>query len=325
MRNNNETNHNIDHGGDDNGMNVNVGNNFREQMRTPTQSTLESNVHTIAAGITTTNVHVAAAHRGTKDDHCREQEDEIYLEANQSSQEDSEGKETTNHKNRKGKDRSEHPDQDPEDDDEDDDDDEEEEEPDWEAISQHEPASTDVPIFLSARDRRDAAFARFGAALDECHASLKHSVDELLSTAAQIHHVQSEKLDELEMEIKQHFVQNEVKRDAMHQKLQESATAAQGLFSQLLLRVSQPLQTACGQLNLNSLLLAPPQAPSSVTTTTTTSSLPLPASTTPMTAAPKTMGQPKQTSGRKRTVASTGKTSIVRKRNRNVNSSTTIE
>ena len=131
---------------------------------------------------------------------------------------------------------------------------EDEEEPDWEQISQHEPAQTDVPIFLSARDRRDAAFSRFGAALDECHANLKNSVDELLSTAASIHHVQSEKLDELEMEIKQHFIGNEEKRAAMHQRLQESATAAQGLFSQLLQRVSQPLHSA--SLEINALLPA---------------------------------------------------------------------
>jgi len=124
----------------------------------------------------------------------------------------------------------------------------EEEDPNWEIISKHEPAQTDVPIFLSARDHRDEAYARFGAALDECHASLKHSVDELLSTAASIHHVHSEKLDELEIAIKDHFVGNEAKRDAMHRKLQESATAAQGLFSQLLMRVSQPLADTSAEI-----------------------------------------------------------------------------
>jgi len=124
----------------------------------------------------------------------------------------------------------------------------EEEEPNWEAISLHEPAKSDVPIFLSARNRRETAFSRFSEALDECHASLKHSVDELLTTAAKIHHDQSEKLDELEMEIKQYCVGNEQKRAVMHKRLEESATAAQGLFSQLLMRVSQPFSNVCGDL-----------------------------------------------------------------------------
>ena len=75
-----------------------------------------------------------------------------------------------------------------------DDDDDEEEEPNWELISQHEPARTDVPLFLSARDRRDAAEERFIAALDEANASLKQSIDDVLKVAADIFHIQKEKV-----------------------------------------------------------------------------------------------------------------------------------
>ena len=123
------------------------------------------------------------------------------------------------------------------------------EDPDWEVISLHEPAKSDVPIFLSARNSRNDAHLRFGAALDECHASLKNSMDELLSTAASIHHVQSEKLDALEMEIKHLLVENEDRRATMQQKLQESATAAHGLFTELLMKVSQPLKMTCAQIH----------------------------------------------------------------------------
>ena len=116
---------------------------------------------------------------------------------------------------------------------------EDEEEPDWDEIASHEPAKTDVPIFLAARDRRSAADERFAIALDECHASLKQSIDILLGVAAEIHNVQSEKLDNLEMQLKQDFSDNDEARRNMQKKLEESASLAQGLFSQLLMRLSQ--------------------------------------------------------------------------------------
>lgn len=115
----------------------------------------------------------------------------------------------------------------------------EEEEPDWDEIVQHEPAKTDVPMFVAARDRRNAADERFAVALDECHANLKQSIDALLSVAAGTHNAQSEKLDTLEIELKQDFIFNDDARKNMQKKLEESASLAQGLFKQLLMRLSQ--------------------------------------------------------------------------------------
>lgn len=130
-----------------------------------------------------------------------------------------------------------------------DDDDDDDDEPDWDAVAQHEPAKTDAPIFLAARDRRAAANERFAAVLDEIHASLRHSVDEILKTAADMHNEQRERLDDYEIELKRDFIENEAARDVMHKKLEESATAAQGLFAQLLMRVSQPLASAGDQVH----------------------------------------------------------------------------
>ena len=49
----------------------------------------------------------------------------------------------------------------------------EDDEPDWDTIAEHEPTRNDVPRFLTARDRRDKAEARFAAALDDAHARLR--------------------------------------------------------------------------------------------------------------------------------------------------------
>lgn len=126
-------------------------------------------------------------------------------------------------------------------DDEEEEEEEEEDEPDWEKIIQHEPAKTDVPIFLSARELRDQADIRFAQALDECDLSLKHLIDEILGVAADLYNAQRSELELMEENLRQSFVENEEKREIMHQKLEQSATAAQGLFAQLLMRVSQPL------------------------------------------------------------------------------------
>lgn len=115
----------------------------------------------------------------------------------------------------------------------------EEEEPDWDTIAQHEPANNDVPIFLTARDRREEAEARFGAALDEAHATFKQCCDDFLKIAANLFHDQKEKLLAMEDQIKQDFVENEASRSQMQKNLEQSASAAQEQFAQLMRRVTQ--------------------------------------------------------------------------------------
>lgn len=104
----------------------------------------------------------------------------------------------------------------------------------------HDPARTDVPVFLDARDRRDAADLRFSQSMDELNETLKASVEGILAAAAEIHQMMSSKLDQMEDQLKDSFEMNEEARAAMEKKLQESADAAQGLFANLLMRVSQP-------------------------------------------------------------------------------------
>lgn len=113
------------------------------------------------------------------------------------------------------------------------------EDPNWEEIVQHEPAKSDVPIFLEARYRREAAEQRFAEALDEAHASLKHCSDTILKIAADIFNSQKDKMVAMEHQIKQDFVDNEHARSEMQKKLEQSAFAAQEEFSKLMMRVTQ--------------------------------------------------------------------------------------
>jgi hypothetical protein len=112
------------------------------------------------------------------------------------------------------------------------------EDPDWETIARHEPAATDVPLFLAARDKRYAAEARFAAALDDAHANLKLVCDEILGVAADVYHDRREKLDAMETEIQQHFVENEERHSVMSKKLEEFAEKAQAQFQELMMRLA---------------------------------------------------------------------------------------
>eukprot|EP00592_Proboscia_alata_P010150 CAMPEP_0194362710 /NCGR_PEP_ID=MMETSP0174-20130528/10506_1 /TAXON_ID=216777 /ORGANISM="Proboscia alata, Strain PI-D3" /LENGTH=288 /DNA_ID=CAMNT_0039135751 /DNA_START=117 /DNA_END=983 /DNA_ORIENTATION=+ len=120
-------------------------------------------------------------------------------------------------------------------------DNDEDQEPDWDAITQHEPAITFAPMFLAARDRREVAKEKFAKAIDDFHDSLKNGIDAMLDTTVEIYDLQCERLDGMEEEIKRDFTENEHARSQMQSKLEDSARAAQGLFADLLMRVSQPL------------------------------------------------------------------------------------
>jgi hypothetical protein len=125
-----------------------------------------------------------------------------------------------------------------------DEEDQQEDDIDWDKLSQSEPARTDIPIFLGALSRKEAANERFAAVLDECHSSLHECVDALLQTVADVHNIHSNQMEAMEADIKHNLVCNDEARALMQRRLQESATAAQGLFAKLLMRVTEPLQAA---------------------------------------------------------------------------------
>jgi hypothetical protein len=113
-------------------------------------------------------------------------------------------------------------------------------EPEWNEIMQHEPARTEVPTFLAAKNRREGANARFASSLDSLHESVVHSSDELVEVVTVLLNDRADTLYEYEVNLKNDYVYNEKTRASMQAKLKESARAAQGLFANLLLRVAQP-------------------------------------------------------------------------------------
>jgi len=133
---------------------------------------------------------------------------------------------------------------------EDDDDDEEQQEDDidWDKLAQSEPARTDIPIFLAAHARKEEANDRFAAVLDDAHSSLLACVEALLTTVAEVHNVQRDRLEAMEADIKHNLVCNDEARAQMQVRLQESANAAQGLFAKLLQRVTEPIQMTTARM-----------------------------------------------------------------------------
>jgi hypothetical protein len=123
-----------------------------------------------------------------------------------------------------------------------------EEEPDWDAIMLHEPAQSEVPAFLAARSRREAAYSRFEVAIEEFHASLSGSEQELTQAVADIHNSRTMKLEEYEHILKNDYVSNDKMRAEMQSQLESSATAAHNMFEDLMTRVMQPQSRATGIL-----------------------------------------------------------------------------
>jgi hypothetical protein len=114
----------------------------------------------------------------------------------------------------------------------------EEEEPNWNEIMQHDPARTEVPIFLAGRERKEAASDSYSTALDALHDSVNKSAEALVETVVTLLHDRAQKLVDFEEELTRDYVQNDKRRDLMEKRLEENARAAQGMFANLLKRVS---------------------------------------------------------------------------------------
>jgi hypothetical protein len=119
---------------------------------------------------------------------------------------------------------------------------------DWDKLAQSEPARTDIPIFLAALGEKEAADDRLALVLDEAHQSLLGAVEALLTTVANVHNMQRDRLEAMEADIKHNLVCNDQARAQMQVRLQESAHAAQGLFAKLLERVTAPIQMATARV-----------------------------------------------------------------------------
>ncbi len=122
-----------------------------------------------------------------------------------------------------------------------------EEEPDWEKMTQFEPARTEVPIFLSARDRREESNHRYISAIEDLDNSLSHGIEELVQTMEELFHSNGEKLFGYETNLKSDYAYIEKLRASLQMKLQKSFNAATAYFNNLLQRVAQPGDTGSGE------------------------------------------------------------------------------
>jgi len=112
------------------------------------------------------------------------------------------------------------------------------EDPDWNAIMKHEPARSDVPVFLHSRDKFDAAKEKFSNSLENYNASLDECTKGLINVPIDVYTHEDEKVRIMEENLKQGFIRNAEKRESIEENLRKSAEAAQGLFANLMMRMS---------------------------------------------------------------------------------------
>ena len=109
----------------------------------------------------------------------------------------------------------------------------------------HEPARSDVPVFLNARDKFEAAKIKFSNSLDHYNASLAECTKGLIDVPVNIFNQENEKVRAMEENLKQGFIRNAEKRESIEDNLKKSAEAAQGLFASLMMRMSSTASGGC--------------------------------------------------------------------------------
>jgi hypothetical protein len=110
--------------------------------------------------------------------------------------------------------------------------------PDWQAIASHSPAKDDVPRFLDSRQQRHDAEIKFEAAMDTAFEALRFCTETLLRVAAEVSNGKLERLNVMEMNIKELMVENDQVRNDMNHKLQLFAVQAQKQFEELMSRLA---------------------------------------------------------------------------------------
>lgn len=114
-------------------------------------------------------------------------------------------------------------------------------EPEWDELAEFEPTSDNVRCFLEARERFQHAEERLSQALDDIHAGLKAEADAIVQILLDLHNRHESNCLSFEHDIQYHLIQNGKRKAALQKSLEESAKQAQGLFANLLSRLSHKL------------------------------------------------------------------------------------
>jgi hypothetical protein len=113
--------------------------------------------------------------------------------------------------------------------------------PDWDELAEHEPSRDDVRVFLTTCDKLHASEDHLSSALDDIHVALKAEVQAILQVAADLYDHHESICMDMEEDIQSNLMNNHKRRGELQKSLEDSAKQAQGLFAQLLARVSRNL------------------------------------------------------------------------------------
>jgi hypothetical protein len=108
-------------------------------------------------------------------------------------------------------------------------------------LAEYEPSRENVRIFLTTRDKLQASEDHLSSVLDEIHVALKAEVQAILQVAADLYDHHESICIDMEEDIQSNLMNNHKRRNELQKSLQDSAMQAQGLFAQLLARVSRAL------------------------------------------------------------------------------------
>lgn len=112
-------------------------------------------------------------------------------------------------------------------------------EPNWDKIAEFQAARNNVHFFLAAREKfRDTDDALFHA-MDVIHSGLQANADAILQVVIDFYNKYEEYSVALEHDIQYLLMTNCQRREALQERVEESAKQAQGLFADLLSRLGQ--------------------------------------------------------------------------------------
>ena len=113
------------------------------------------------------------------------------------------------------------------------------EDSDWEELLEYEPSRERILSFLDERVKRNHIMSAFEESLDDIHSSLQNEVVAILQIASDLFNQHEAVHLESENEIEYYVIENHERRVNLKKELEQSALHAQGLFANLLSRLSQ--------------------------------------------------------------------------------------
>ena len=113
------------------------------------------------------------------------------------------------------------------------------EDSDWEELLEYEPSRDRILSFLDERVKRNHTMRIFGESLDDVHSGLESEVEAILHLASDLYNQHETGCIDSEDEIEYFVMENYQRRGNLQKELEKSAQHAQGLFANLLNRLSQ--------------------------------------------------------------------------------------